>query len=109
MSSGPIYTPSMLASALKHYEERDTWTRLHVRTAGRPTTVVVIFESSKRDAEGRPLVHRTTELWCSCDGFQYHRQMCSHLLAVRMEAEQVRRQMTRRPRQHERTDITSAF
>jgi hypothetical protein len=102
------YTPSMLASALKHYEERATWVRLHVRVAGRPTRYVITFASSKKDAEGRPLVYQTMETWCSCPGFEYHGGVCSHWLSVQMEIAQERRKMARKAsepkNQHSLTD-----
>ena len=71
---------------------------------------VVVFKSSKKDKEGRPLVHRCTELSCSCLGNHYHGGICSHLLAVRMDAEQARRKMERRPkRTASKHDLTDAF
>lgn len=110
MSGSPVFTPSMLASALKHYEEREAWTRLRVHVRGKTMMAVVVFQSSKKDKEGRPLVHRTREDFCSCPGFGYHRGVCAHWIALRMEIEQARRLAgMRRPQPAERSDITSAF
>jgi hypothetical protein len=83
----PIYTPSMLVSALSHYDERKEWVRTEA-----DGTVAVYFASSRRRPDGKPItVYRTTEDDCTCHGYHYHHGMCSHLLSVKMDAEQQRR------------------
>lgn len=98
---GPIYTPSMLETAVSLFADRDVWSTY----AGVGGTLTVEFPSSRRREDGRlRTIYRTTEDGCNCPGFTYHHGICSHVLAVKMYVSQGRaRGRMRRPREG-RTD-----
>lgn len=84
----PVYTPSMLASALSHYDRRHEWVRGMCKRTGK---AFVQFESSRKPPEGKPQkVYRANETHCTCPGFDYHHGICSHVLAVNMETSAAR-------------------
>lgn len=112
MDGHPVYTPSMLASALQRFSESDRWVRVRARSKTHPSKTmfqVVLFESSKKDKDGRPLTHRTTEQDCTCEGFTYHRGVCAHWLALQLDIQQARRKAERRPRQNDHPANADVF
>ena len=100
------YTPSMLASALMHYEQRNTWIRI---VNARTRIAYVVFEGSTNNPKtGKPWVYYTQRDggWCSCRGWTYHGKVCSHSLAVLMDVEQARRLAGRKVPRRERIDLS---
>lgn len=92
--TGPVYTPSMLASALNHLDRSHGWVRGTCNRTGRQ---FVQFTSSRKLRGGQQRVYRCDENVCNCPGYSYHHGMCAHILAVKMAAERERAR-ARRPR-----------
>lgn len=88
------YTPGMLASALKHYSEADTWTRARRK---RDRLDFVVFPARTGHARRVGRVYNTTTFGCTCDGHGIY-GICSHLIAVQMDTES-RKRAARRPNQ----------
>ncbi len=104
--SQPTYTPSMLASALMHYERRATWTRI---VNSKTRIAYVVFEGSTNNPKtSKPWVYYTARdgSSCSCRGYEYHGRVCSHSIAVLMDVAQARRLAARRAPRHERADLS---
>lgn len=82
MAQQAVYTETMTANAMQWLQSAQTWTRGVRKSDG---LALVIFPSASKPGTG----HYTTETACSCRGFQY-RNVCSHVLAVRLEIRQAR-------------------
>jgi hypothetical protein len=87
----------------------DRWARGRDNRTGRQ---FVMFTSSRRTKDGKPIYHKTLVdgSGCTCDGY-FHRGMCSHALACQIDTERAREQATRRPSYDELMDrhLVDAF
>ncbi len=81
-------TPSMQAHAAALFERADRWARGVRNRDGR---AFVVFTSSRLDKAGRPVLYYTATdgSGCTCPSY-YHRGMCAHAEACRLEAEAAR-------------------
>lgn len=91
----PTYTPAMLSSALTRYSERKSW----VSVRHQDGKAYLIWEGTKTvKATGRPVLYYTKRdaTFCTCPGYTYHGDVCSHVIAVNMDNAQAARVATRR-------------
>lgn len=104
MAHQTVYTASQRARAASLVETAQTWTRGTRKLDG---LAFVLFPSSK---PGHAYYTTCDGSACTCQGF-FYRGACSHALACKMETEQSRERMTRRPTYDELMDdhLVDAF